>query len=179
MSSRPGLSIGSDTGTLGMSLWHRVCFTALLFLSAFSLPCACQCRRRGPALHSPGFTKPGQPRTASGPGTGTVRIVVVNDSATGKPTPCRLNVVGPDGNFYQPEPNRLTPFSLTGQWPKTGKGNREGKAPFRYYGRFFYCPGQVDVNVPAGPVQVEAAKGFEYRHASQAHRGGRWVGSAR
>jgi putative membrane-bound dehydrogenase-like protein len=113
-----------------------------------------------------GFTRAGLPRTASGPGTGTLRIQVVAKS-TGKPTPCRLNVVGHDGNFYQPEPNRLTPYSLTGQWPETGKGNREGKAPFRYYGRFFYTAGEIEVKVPAGSVLVQAAKGFEYREAAK------------
>jgi hypothetical protein len=51
---------------------------------------------------------------------------------------CRMNVVGPDGNFYHPAANQLSAYSLTGQWPKSGKGNREGKAPFRYLGRFFY-----------------------------------------
>ena len=118
----------------------------------------------------PGFTRPGEPRTTAGVGTGTIRIIVI-DEAMGKPTPCRLNVVGADGNFYQPEPNRLTPYSLTGRWPKTGKGNREGKAPFRYYGRFFYCPGQIEVKVPAGPVRLEAAKGFEYRASERERRG--------
>src|SRR3954470_6955190 len=113
----------------------------------------------------PGFARPGQPRTASGSDAATLRITVV-DRATGKPMPCRLNVVGPDGDFYQPEPNHLTPYSLTGQWPVTGKGNREGKAPFRYYGRFFYTTGQVEVKVPPGAVRVEAFKGFEYRPAS-------------
>lgn len=112
-----------------------------------------------------GFARPGQPRTVSGSDTATLRITIV-DRASGKPTACRLNVVGPDGNFYQPEPNHLTPYGLTGQWPKAGKGNREGKGPFRYYGRFFYTTGQVEVKVPPGAVRVEAIKGFEYRPAS-------------
>jgi putative membrane-bound dehydrogenase-like protein len=113
---------------------------------------------------TPGFARPGQPRSASAPDAATLRITVV-DRASGKPTACRLNVVGPDGNFYQPRPTHLTPYSLTWQWPKTGKGNREGKAPYRYYGRFFYSTGQVEVKVPAGAVRVEAFKGFEYRPA--------------
>ena len=46
-----------------------------------------------------GFAKPGVPKTVeAGPGIGTLRIAVV-DGKTGKPTPCRVNVVGPDGNF--------------------------------------------------------------------------------
>ena len=79
-----------------------------------------------------------------------------------------MNVIGPDGQFYQPTPGRLFPYSLTGQWPKTGKGNREGKAPIRYLGRFFYMTGEVQVAVPAGRVRIEAWKGFEYRPAEQA-----------
>ena len=62
-----------------------------------------------------------------------------------------------------PRANPLSPYSLTGQWPKTGKGNREGKAPIRYLGRFFYSSGEVEVAVPAGSVRVEVWKGFEYR----------------
>ncbi len=110
----------------------------------------------------PGFTRPGEPKTATGADVARIRITV-RDGATGRPTPCRLNVVGPDGNFYQPAANPLSPYSLTGQWPKTGKGNREGKAPFRYLGRFFYTTGEIDVAVPAGNVRVEVWKGFEYR----------------
>jgi putative membrane-bound dehydrogenase-like protein len=109
-----------------------------------------------------GFTQPGQAKTASGENAGRIRIKV-RDRATGRPTPCRINVVGPDGQFYQPAPNPLSPYSLTGQWPRTGKGNREGKAPIRYLGRFFYMTGDVEVDVPAGMVRVEAWKGFEYR----------------
>ena len=77
--------------------------------------------------------------------------------------PCRINVVGSDGHFYQPATNPLSPYSLTGQWPKTGKGNREGKAPIRYLGRFFYTTGTVEVAVPPGWVRIEVWKGFEYR----------------
>ena len=78
----------------------------------------------------PGFTKPGVVKAALGETTGRLRMII-RDRATGRPTACRLNIVGPDGNFYQPAPNPLTPYSLTGQWPQTGKGNREGKAPIR------------------------------------------------
>ena len=51
----------------------------------------------------------------------------VRDRATNRVTPCRINVVGPDGDFYQPAPNRLSPYSLTGQWPETGKGKPAGQ----------------------------------------------------
>jgi putative membrane-bound dehydrogenase-like protein len=112
-----------------------------------------------------GFDRSGEPASASGEATARLHIVV-RDQATGRQTPCRMNVVGADGRFYQPAENRLTPYSLTGEWPKTGKGNRSGKAPYRYYGRFFYMTGEVDVEVPTGPVRIEVAKGFEYHPAS-------------
>ncbi|MEX2286703.1 MAG: hypothetical protein WD648_06415, partial [Planctomycetaceae bacterium] len=112
-----------------------------------------------------GFTKPGEAKTADGDGLGSVKIVV-RDAETRQPTFCRINVVGPDGNFYQPAQNYLTLFALTGEWPKTGKGNRQGKAPFRYYGRFFYSWGHADVKVPPGQVRVEVWKGLEYRPVS-------------
>ncbi len=109
-----------------------------------------------------GFDREGMPAVASGTGAGRVKIVV-RDATTGKPTCCRINVVGQDGNFYQPAPNDLTPFALTGQWPRVGRGNREGKAPIRYYGRFFYSRGETSVDVPAGVARVEVWKGIEYR----------------
>ena len=120
----------------------------------------------------PGFSRPGEARTATGAGTARLRLNI-RDRATGRPTPCRLNVVGPDGDFYQPAANPLSPYSLTGQWPKTGKGNREGKAPIRYFGRFFYTTGEIEVAVPAGPVRVEVWKGFEYRPVREGRHGGR------
>src|SRR5262249_4348647 len=42
-------------------------------------------------------------------------------------------------------------------------GNREGKAPIRYLGRFFYSWGNAEVEVPPGVVRVEVWKGFEYK----------------
>src|SRR5207247_8590197 len=115
-------------------------------------------------LFSPsGFDRPGKPLTASGDKTGKIQIAV-RDSATGKPTFCRINVVGPDGNFYQPAENYLSPYALTGEWPKQGSaGNRPGKAPFRYTGRFFYSWGETTVAVPAGKVRLEVWKGLVYR----------------
>ncbi|REK20850.1 MAG: dehydrogenase [Planctomycetota bacterium] len=109
-----------------------------------------------------GFDAVGVPRTADGKDAGTLQITI-RDAATGKPTPCRVNVVGPDGNYYEPAENRLTRYSLTGVWPESGWGNRQGKAPFRYLGRFFYTTGQATVRVPPGPVRVEVWKGFEYK----------------
>ncbi|WP_010585216.1 PVC-type heme-binding CxxCH protein [Schlesneria paludicola] len=111
----------------------------------------------------PGATQAGHSRTADGPTAGRLKITV-RDAATGKPTPCRINVIGADGQFYQPEEHHLSLYSLTGEWPKkNAKGNRAGKAPYRYLGHFFYSTGEISLSVPAGEVQIHVCKGFEYR----------------
>jgi hypothetical protein len=121
-----------------------------------------------------GFDRPGVPRSVS-PAEAATLVVRVVDVATRQPIPCRLNVVGPDGNFYQPTTNALSSFSLIGRWPDTGAGNREGKAPIRYFGRFFYTTGGCQVRVPPGECRIEASRGLEYApvtvtvHASTEH----------
>ena len=75
-----------------------------------------------------GFDRPGVARTASGPDCGRLKITV-RDRATNRLTPCRINVVGPDGDFYQPDANRLSPYSLTGQWPETRQRKSAGQGP--------------------------------------------------
>ncbi len=115
---------------------------------------------------APGFQRAGIPRTAAGAETGRLRIRV-RDEATGEVTPCRIAVVGPEGDFYQPAPNRLSQFAMTGKWPAKGEwGNRAEKAPYRYLGHYFYSTGETDVDVPPGNVRVEVAKGWEYAPAS-------------
>jgi len=108
-----------------------------------------------------GFDKPGQPAIAQGEHVARLRVAV-RDQATDRPTPCRVNVIGQDGNFYQPQRSHLTPYSLTGMWPKTLAGNRPGKAPIRYFGRFFYTNGEFEIFVPPGPVRIEIWKGLEF-----------------
>jgi len=111
----------------------------------------------------PGFDKVGQPAVADKENSGELKIEVV-DEATGQPVFCRINVVGPDGNYYEPARNYLTKYSLTGVWPNWPKawGNRPGKAPVRYFGRYFYSWGKATVKVPPGQVRIEVWKGFEY-----------------
>jgi putative membrane-bound dehydrogenase-like protein len=109
-----------------------------------------------------GFDKRGVAKVAGGPDTGKIEILV-RDDRTDKPTFCRINVVGADGNYYQPDENDLKAHSLTGVWPNSGWGNRQGKAPIRYLGHYFYSSGKATVAVPAGAVRVEVWKGFEYR----------------
>ena len=149
-------------GRADVITWHTVCIIVTTLLGV-SIPASRALAQDDVyVVTPPGFTRPGTAKNASGEMTGRLQITV-HDLATGQPTPCRLNVIGPDGHFYQPAPNRLTPYSLTGEWPKTGKGNRVGKAPIRYFGRFFYSTGDVEVVVPVGSVRVEVWKGFEYR----------------
>lgn len=108
-------------------------------------------------VHLPaGFDRAGGPAKAQGDDVARLQITVV-DAATGAPAFCRVNVVGPDGNFYEPAENPLSPWSLA------RAANREGKGPIRYYGWFFYTSGECTVEVPHGPVRVEVSKGYEYR----------------
>ena len=99
---------------------------------------------------------------ATGPDVATLNVTIL-DAMTRHTTPCRVNVVGADGNFYQLRDNPLGQYSLNGTWPETLAGNRPGKAPIRYFGHFFYTRGQFQLAVPAGPVRIEVSKGFEYR----------------
>src|SRR4051794_32038792 len=48
-----------------------------------------------------GFDRPGSPATSAGETSARLEIVVL-DGVRGRPTPCRVNVVGADGQFYQP-----------------------------------------------------------------------------
>jgi hypothetical protein len=113
----------------------------------------------------PGHSQPGQAITLT-EDQGVLVSIVVRDRATGKPTFCRLNVVGPDGNYYQPPASHpYTAYSLIGRWPESGAGNREAKAPIRHFGHFFYCAGQVSLRVPKGGIWIEAHKGFDYAPA--------------
>ncbi|MBS0208970.1 MAG: CehA/McbA family metallohydrolase [Planctomycetes bacterium] len=109
------------------------------------------------AIHTPpGFQQAGKPLVADGSDTGLVKLRIV-DRATGEPTFCRVNVVGSDGNYYEPAENTLAPYSLH------RLGNRAGKGPFRYYGWFFYTAGESEVRVPTGATRVEVWRGYEYR----------------
>ena len=85
----------------------------------------------------PGFEHAGVRKVASGPDTGRLTIAV-RDRATKNKTPCRVNVVGPDGNYYEPELNPLKEHSYSAEWPNAGWGDRALRAPVRYLGRPFY-----------------------------------------
>ncbi|MES1213660.1 MAG: CehA/McbA family metallohydrolase [Singulisphaera sp.] len=109
-----------------------------------------------------GFENEGKPAVADVKNRARLDVTII-DQATGKPTPCRVNVVGSDGNYYQPRDNPLAAYSLISNWPDGLAGNRPGKAPIRYFGHFFYTTGKFSVDVPAGVLRIEVWKGFEYR----------------
>ncbi len=111
-------------------------------------------------IHTPqGFTTEGKPKTYTGEKPAQLHVTIV-EKATAQPMYCRVNVVGADGNYYEPRDNPLAPWSLH------RTGNRPGKGPFRYYGWFFYTTGAFDVEVPPGPTRVEVWKGLEFQPLS-------------
>src|SRR6476646_3933890 len=72
--------------------------------------------------------------------------------------PARVNVIGSDSAFYEPDParNPLSEYSLK------RKGNRANVGPLRYYGSFFYTDGTFEVKLPPGPARIEVRKGYGY-----------------
>ena len=110
-----------------------------------------------------GYVAEGEAKRDAGEASAHLKIIV-KDAADGKPTPCRITVVGNDGNYYLPPADDLAPYSFNAQWPaKDVWGNRPGKAPYRPLGKFFYSRGDSSVAVPPGNVRIEVTKGFEYQ----------------
>src|ERR1051325_4923937 len=95
---------------------------------------------------------------SAAPGILKVRIV---DPDTHTTTAARVNVIGPDNAFYEPDPaqNRLSAYSLK------RKGNRGNVTPVRYFGSFFYTEGTFEVKLPSGIARIEVAKGYTYYRA--------------
>ena len=74
--------------------------------------------------------------------------VTVLDGETGKPTRARVYVQAANGKSYAPE----------GTYHRVGRLREQ----------FFHAPGSFVLDVPAGPLTVEAMKGFEYHPISKA-----------
>jgi hypothetical protein len=110
--------------------------------------------------HAAGAVVVGRPAIALPATAGTLRLTI-RDEKDGMPTFCRVNVIGADGQYYEPDQNPLKPWSLS------RLGNRVGKGPYRYYGWFFYCNGLCEVTVPAGATRIDVWKGFEYQPVEQ------------
>src|SRR6266566_1911639 len=95
------------------------------------------------------------PAFAAAPGILKVRIF---DAAHRNIVPARVNVIGSDNAFYEPDPskNPLAEYSLK------RRGNRPSVGPLRYYGSFFYTDGSFEVKLPPGPARIEVRKGYGY-----------------
>jgi hypothetical protein len=86
--------------------------------------------------------------------------VRVNDAATGKPVPCRIRFTDAQGTYLAPL-GRLTHFLL-------GRGGTDiGGNLFSGDREYAYIDGTCEIALPAGPVLVEASRGFEYTPLSE------------
>jgi TolB protein len=80
---------------------------------------------------------------------GRLRITLLNPA--GHPTPARIFVTGEDGRAYAPED----------AWMRAD--DNFVRAERRFEAHYFHTSGEVEMTVPAGRVEVEVMKGFEYR----------------
>lgn len=81
--------------------------------------------------------------------------VRVNDSATGRPTPCRLRIAGPDGRY-------LPPLGRPADFP-IGRGEDVGGHVYLHQKRYAYIDGSAEIPLPTGtPLSVEISKGPGY-----------------
>ena len=80
---------------------------------------------------------------------GQLSILVLNPA--GHPIPARVFVTGEDGRSYAPD----------GAWMHADDRFVRAERPFEAH--YFHTPGTSELTVPAGRVDVEVMKGFEYR----------------
>ena len=114
-------------------------------------------------IHTPaGFERAGKPARVrrDDANTATLRVTIV-DVSSGERAACRVNVVGKNGNFYEPIEHTLSP------WSRQKTALNETHGPSRYYGWFFYTLGQFEVVVPTGKVRVEVKKGYEFQPVTE------------
>src|SRR5271170_4106678 len=89
--------------------WQSTCTTSLLLIGIFVQYTMAD--DDAFVVTPAGFSKPGIAITLSSGVIGHLQLTI-RDHVTGQLTACRVNVIGPDGNFYQPATNRLSAFSL-------------------------------------------------------------------
>ena len=82
-------------------------------------------------------------------------VVEVVDAATGRPTPARVSVIGPDGRSFAPDD----------AWRHADDGFDRAERPFEH--AYFHTRGAAETTVPAGPVRIEVTHGLEYRPARE------------
>jgi len=80
---------------------------------------------------------------------GYVSITVLNEK--GEITPARISVTGEDGRAYAPDD----------AWMHAEDNFVRAEGPFESH--YFHTSGDAEVTVPAGMVEVEVVKGFEYQ----------------
>src|SRR5262245_11801981 len=113
-------------------------------------------------------------RAAAPPaGMGVLEIAVVDDG-TGKPTPARLEIVGPDGRPYAADDALPVGGDCRDREAPWADAAAEAKAILsptirnRYTGKTdFYSAGSSRAVLAAGRYQLMAWKGIEYRASSQ------------
>jgi len=79
------------------------------------------------------------------------RLAITVLSSSGQPTPSRISVTGKDSRAYAPE----------GVWMRADDSFVRSERPFEVH--YFHSPGRAEIMVPAGSVDVEVVKGFEYQ----------------
>lgn len=84
---------------------------------------------------------------------GTLHIAVLDN--TGKPTPARIFVIGPDQRAYAPDD----------AWMHADDSLDPARQAFEAH--YFHTLGRSVLSVPAGAVSVEVMKGFEYKVEKQ------------
>jgi TolB protein len=82
-------------------------------------------------------------------GMGYLTITVLNPK--GEATPARISVTGEDGRAYAPDDG----------WMHAEDNFVRAEGPFESH--YFHMDGNAEVAVPAGMVEVEVVKGFEYQ----------------
>lgn len=84
----------------------------------------------------------------------------INDAATGRPTPVRLCIMGPDGTSFPP-------LGRAAEFP-TGRNEDVGGHLKIGAERWFYIDGSCEIPLPAGvPLRIRASKGPEYTPIDQ------------
>ena len=79
----------------------------------------------------------------------------INDSATGQPTPVRLRITGPNGEYFAPF-GRLAEFA-------TGKNEDVGGNLWLNRERWCSIDGACEIQLPSGvPLRIQALKGPEF-----------------
>jgi TolB protein len=84
---------------------------------------------------------------------GHLSITILDPS--GRPTPARVSITGEDGRSYAPDD----------AWMRAEDNFVRSESEFESH--YFHSPGNAELTVPEGRIQVEVTKGFEYHVARE------------